>query len=273
MHHWGDNQDPLTENGRNPTQTGPANPARFPFPSGLSANYELIFKAPVVYELKKTHDVQFTFINGPTPAPAAFGIAGQYEGPFFRFFKSEASTPYQLVSKLGGTMISETVTSPEDYIRTNVRQRGLMNLDPTDACDYVQNLVETHTSGPFDGILGFSEGAAAIAGWLFRHLAEGTRLPVKFAVFMSGTPPAHYQKKDVLLADETCERIKIPTTHILGSKDPAYRGSLALYNLCDEESAGIYDHGKTHTVPWDLHITQTIAKELGVVISRSNKDH
>ncbi|KAI4251730.1 MAG: hypothetical protein LQ352_004680 [Teloschistes flavicans] len=247
-------------------EPGPANPARsFALCFG-TPHHELTKEAPLVYELGKTHDLHMVFVNGPTPAPPAVGIAGQYEGPFCRWFDAEASSPVQLVS--GAT---HTTTSPEDHIRTNMRHRGLTNVDPTNACDYIEKIMQTHDEAPFDGILGFSEGAAASAGWLFRQAAQGSKLPIKFALFLCGTPPAHFEQKDVLLADETSERIGIPTAHIVGSRDPAYQSGLALYNLCEKASARIYEHGKGHTVPWDLQITQAMAKEIRAVISSSDQ--
>ncbi|KAL8776020.1 MAG: hypothetical protein Q9194_003434 [Teloschistes cf. exilis] len=219
--------------------------------------------APLLYELRKSYDFQTTFVTGPTPAPAAFGIAGQYEGPFYRWFDAETSSPAQLVSNATHNRHrSDTSRSPEDYIRVNMRQRGLTNVDPTNACDHIESIMQTHDAAPFDAILGFSEGAAAAAGWLYRQAAQNSIVPIKFALFFSGTPPAHFEQKDVLLADETSERITIPTAHFIGSQDPAYESGLALYNLCEKALARIYDHGKGHNVPWDLKITQAMAKEI-----------
>lgn len=153
-----------------------------------------------------------------------------------------------------------------------MRQRGLTNVDPTNACDNIESIMQTHDAAPFDAILGFSEGAAAAAGWLYRQAAQNSKVPIKFALFFSGTPPAHFERKDVLLADETSERITIPTAHFIGSQDPAYESGLALYNLCEKASARIYDHGKGHNVPWDLKITQAMAKEILAVIRNCDDD-
>lgn len=49
---------------------------------------------------------------------------------------------------------------------------------------------------------------------------------------------------------------------VVGADDPYLHGSLALYNVCDEENAAFFDHGKGHTLPRD---PRTI-KELGDVI-------
>ncbi len=71
-----------------------------------------------------------------------------------------------------------------------------------------------------------------------------------------------------MLADETAERITIPTAHIVGSRDPLYQGSRALYKLCDEPCASIFDHNGAHTIPWDLVSTQGIAKEIRAAVQR-----
>lgn len=49
---------------------------------------------------------------------------------------------------------------------------------------------------------------------------------------------------------------------VVGAADPYLHGSLALYNVCDEDNAVFFDHGKGHTLPRDQ---QTI-KELANVI-------
>ncbi|KAL8867017.1 MAG: hypothetical protein Q9198_008676, partial [Flavoplaca austrocitrina] len=123
----------------------------------------------------------------------------------------------------------------------------------------------------YDGILGFSEGASAAASLILRQSAQGYAKPFKFAFFFCGPPPLDYQDKGVILADESGARINIPTAHIVGSRDPGYLGSLALYNLCDERLAGLYNHGKDHTIPWDPQSTGSIAKELRLTIQRSSE--
>lgn len=58
--------------------------------------------------------------------------------------------------------------------------------------------------------------------------------------------------------------IEIPTCHVVGCKDPYIAGSMALYGLCDIDTATIFDHGKGHAVPRD---SQTI-EELAVVVGQ-----
>ena len=71
----------------------------------------------------------------------------------------------------------------------------------------------------------------------------------------------------VLLSDETDEMIHVPTVHIVGSGDPYLQGALALYNLCDEDTAVLFDHGKGHTIPRDA----LTLKELGDTVRQAIK--
>ncbi|KAM0798591.1 serine hydrolase FSH [Usnea florida] len=222
--------------------------------------------APVKYELAKTVRAELHFINGPNEARAATGIAEQFDGPYYRFFDSRA--PY--ISQMTG--VSEAflrqAESPEDFGR-GLREAGLEDAGLSRACDFLQQYVEQHDSDPFDGVLGFSEGATIAASLILRQCREKGSSLFKFAIFVCCTvPPLRSDREDILLADETAERIDIPTAHIVGYKDPGYQGGRALYNLCNQSSASIFDHGGTHTIPWDLASTRGISKTIGSVVER-----
>ncbi|KAL8831918.1 MAG: hypothetical protein Q9191_000597 [Dirinaria sp. TL-2023a] len=224
--------------------------------------------APVLYELRKTYELDLRFINGPAPAPAAVGIAERYEGPYYRFYDNDVQLAR--VTEIARTCAEDAGngSTPEDFVRM-LQQHRCFDMSPTRACESVEKFVEPQEEGPFDGILGFSEGASVAATLLFRQAMQKGKSPFKFAIFLCGLPPQQWQDKGVFLADETTARIAIPTAHIVASKDPTHRASLALYNICDRDSAGIFDHGKGHIVPWDLRTTQGIAKEIRQVIQRS----
>ena len=48
----------------------------------------------------------------------------------------------------------------------------------------------------------------------------------------------------------------------VGSLDPYVHGSLALFNVCDPDTAYLFDHAKGHTLPRD----KDTVKELGDVV-------
>ena len=223
--------------------------------------------APVKYELAKTVRADFHFVNGPNEARAAAGIADQFEGPYYRFFDSRA--PYISQTTGASEPFLRQAESPEDFGR-GLREAGLEDAGLPRACDFLQQYVEQHDGDPFDGVLGFSEGATIAASLILRQCREKGSSLFKFAIFICCTvPPLRSDREDILLADETAERIDIPTTHIVGHRDPGYQGGRALYNLCNQSSASIFDHGGTHTIPWDLASTRGITKTIGSVIERS----
>ena len=125
--------------------------------------------------------------------------------------------------------------------------------------------------GPFDGIIGNSEGATIAATFLVDHLQKVAkkerRADLRCAVFISGGPPYTKDGKDVLLADERGQMITIPTCHIIGWNDSVIDSALALYHLCDEDSATIVDHGKGHLVPHDEDSSRIMIKGIRDLIA------
>ena len=66
----------------------------------------------------------------------------------------------------------------------------------------------------------------------------------------------------MVLSDTETEVIDIRTCHVVGADDPYLHGPMGLYNVCDQDTAILFDHGNGHTIPRDV---QTL-KELGDVI-------
>ena len=55
---------------------------------------------------------------------------------------------------------------------------------------------------------------------------------------------------------------------LVGSLDPYLHGNLALYNVCDPDTAFIFDHAKGHTLPRD----KGMVKELGDTVRQMIED-
>ncbi|KAL8707780.1 MAG: hypothetical protein Q9220_007232 [cf. Caloplaca sp. 1 TL-2023] len=163
--------------------------------------------------------------------------------------------------------LSQFSASPEDLAR-EVRQRGMTGVQSAEACDIIQRGIREHPHAPFDGILGFSEGASLAASLILRTATQGQPDPFKFAIFICSVLVCHFDARDVLLADETSMRITIPTAHITGARDPGRPTSMTLYNLCDPSCASLYQHSKGHTIPWGPAV-KDMAQEILAVIERS----
>lgn len=86
----------------------------------------------------------------------------------------------------------------------------------------------------------------------------------QFAIFFAGWPPVRMHKDSVecLLADECDTVIDVPTCHIVGCNDPYIHGAMALFGLCEEDTAALFDHGKGHTVPRDARTIQELTSAM-----------
>jgi len=126
--------------------------------------------------------------------------------------------------------------------------------------------------GPFDGVLGYSEGATIAATLLLDELercrADGSEPSLKCAIFFAGWPPLMVNRDTLVLADTDSEVIDVPTLHVIGSKDPFLDGVMALYNICDSDSAMLFDHGQGHIIVRD----ELTLKELAVKVHRLIKE-
>lgn len=96
--------------------------------------------------------------------------------------------------------------SDEDYTNNSAQE----------AMDYLYDIMERE--GPFDGILGYSEGATIAATLLLheqRRFEREGRLPMlKCGLFFGGWPPMTPELDGLVLADETDLMITVPTCHI-----------------------------------------------------------
>ena len=112
--------------------------------------------------------------------------------------------------------------------------------------------------GPFEGVLGFSQGAGVAASVLFEQAMqpdpERPEPLFKFAVFIGGAQPWDIYDKELqplrpVYAANYAARIDIPTAHIMGRKDLYREGAKSLLALCDARKAKVYDHQGSHMVP------------------------
>lgn len=89
----------------------------------------------------------------------------------------------------------------------------------------------------------------------------------KCAVFFAGWPPLSIKGEEVsvnLPDEQQDDIIDVPTCHIIGCNDPYLDGAMALFSMCDEDTAELFDHGKGHTLPRD----STTLNELVDVVNR-----
>ena len=227
---------------------------------------------PIVSELEQDGTASFHFIHGTIPSPPPTG--------FEEFVGSPPHLRFLDVALLGMTedeirqVVSDTPRyfTPEQkfrHLRQSVRARGKGTDAIRQVLDRIYRIMDEE--GPFDGILGNSEGATVGATFLIDYLQKVAKnehkADLRCAVFISGGPPYTANGEDVILADESGPMITIPTCHIIGWNDTVIDSSVALYHLCDEDLATIVDHGKGHMVPHDEKSFEIMAKGMRDLIA------
>jgi predicted esterase len=112
--------------------------------------------------------------------------------------------------------------------------------------------------GPFDGVMGFSQGATLAATYLIQRSQQhpNERLPFRCAIFLSGPrpydPPALAPGEVRYFELEATGRsvINLPTAHIWGRRDVRCAHDCeALLELCDAAQRDAYVHAGEHEIP------------------------
>ncbi|PYH91927.1 hypothetical protein BO71DRAFT_384662 [Aspergillus ellipticus CBS 707.79] len=135
------------------------------------------------------------------------------------------------------------------------------------AIKHVQQIIES--DGPFDAVMGFSQGAAIAAAMIAQHAQTHQEPLFKLAVFICAATPFDSTGNEFLSAPAGEYPIQIPTTHIVGKQDPLYAYSMRLFRLCEPGKAQFYDHGSKHMVPFDMKITEAMVAAIEVSIRRA----
>ncbi|KAI1299583.1 serine hydrolase FSH [Xylaria venustula] len=129
-----------------------------------------------------------------------------------------------------------------------------------------------NSQGPFDGLMGFSEGGA-VAAWM---LIENARHPFTFgslkcAIFFSAAVPfdpdiirtGHFKAIDPAIAGEV---IEIPTAHVWSSEnDINAEGAKSLASICDARVRETFLHSLGHNVPGSKYDSEALAGTLRII--------
>ena len=225
---------------------------------------------PIVQDLEQDGTASFHFIHGEVEAPPSGGFLGP--PPYLRFVEHYcgSSTDQDFYDQIWNAPDHLT---PEQKYRELVRSlRPESTHNGQRMGDRLYRILVN--DGPFDGIIGNSEGASIAAAFVIDYLQKCARKEIqgslKCAVFMSGGPPPLLDGTGFILADEHGQIITIPTCHIIGYNDPLIAGVLALYHICDQASATIVDHGNGHGVPRDPISSRLMIKGIRDLIERAN---
>ena len=222
-----------------------------------------------MYELRKDQ-VEFHFLNAMHEVPPFPLLESQYRGPFFRWFPRDVVSITDIFASVKVQPTSPS--SPEQWAR-QARRLCPGDAEIEAAMQYVRDHAYNSNLGPFDGLLGFSEGASIVANLLIDQQRSSSVRPFKCAILISGLPPLQPGNGDPFLADELGQIINTPTAHIIGAKDPGWLGSLALFNLCAEGTASLYDHKQGHEIPKVPAIVKKMVVVIREMLARVEENH
>uniref|UniRef100_A0A0D2XFP9 Serine hydrolase domain-containing protein n=1 Tax=Fusarium oxysporum (strain Fo5176) TaxID=660025 RepID=A0A0D2XFP9_FUSOF len=156
-----------------------------------TAHPELTLTGPVIHHLLQDDPtLSFEFYDAEVECPPAQGIEALSEGPFYQWYLW-------------------------DYL-----QKIPPAQTATNAIDNVLDIIAEE--GPFDGVVGFSQGAAITASVLAHYSKKNPLEPqtnlFKFAMFICGSKPFTY---DGMNRIDQCGKpvVQIPTAHVVGKKD------------------------------------------------------
>ncbi|KAK1554430.1 hypothetical protein Q3G72_012045 [Acer saccharum] len=179
---------------------------------GFRTSGEILKKQVEKWPQEVLQKIDLVFPDGPFPAQGKSDVEGIFDPPYYEWFQfNKEFTEY--------TNFDECLNYIEDYMIKH---------------------------GPFDGLLGFSQGAILSAG-LPGLQANGvalTKVPkIKFLVIIGGA-----QFKSPTVAEKAYSSpIQCPSLHFLGDKDFLKPYGLELLNSCVDPV--IIHHPKGHTIP------------------------
>jgi len=165
---------------------------------------------------------EYEFIDGEEESDPAKGIDAIYPGPYLQY-----------------ASCAETVDK---------------------AIAYLEEIMEEE--GPFDGVIGFSQGAAVAARLILIHQERDLfgPQPFKVAVFLCAASLFHAENKTEYaenMMTVSKMKIQIPTVHVIGTKDPHRPYSLDIAKLCDKRDSRIIDCDMGHEIPRDRVVTES----------------
>jgi predicted esterase len=125
--------------------------------------------------------------------------------------------------------------------------------------------------GPFDAVMGFSQGAALAASLIINHRKKNpTSAPLfRAAVFICGVRPWDGAGMERILPQPDTYPIQIPTANIVGKLDSVYKESVQLFELCEPAQAAFFDHGSKHMVPFDLRNTEEMVRVIEETVKKA----
>jgi hypothetical protein len=168
------------------------------------------------------NSADFTFVDALIECEGDSEIVKYYSGPFYRHWDETEGTVVQ-------------------------------------ACEYLLDIIEDE--GPFDGVIGFSQGAAAAASLILYHQRQHVTEPPLFqlAIFFCATRPLDADGAASSRSKASTDLLpQIPTVHIVGQQDELKEQSMSLFAIAEGQYAKLLSHNAGHVIPKDAAFTRKV---------------
>ncbi|RDW56968.1 hypothetical protein BP5796_13035 [Coleophoma crateriformis] len=186
--------------------------------------------------LQRKSIASLSFLEGDVETEPGPGIGDFYDGPYFSFYRWPPTA------------------SPADQ----------ESID--EAIDGLHAKIEE--DGPFDGILGFSHGGTLVAEFLRDWASRNpwSPPPVRCAIFICSFAPFRMDKNGEPVfqnMDSVTGGIGLPTLHVVGKQDFAYKYGMGLYRLFEGQGGILVTHEKGHELPNDEKTLHAVVRAFG----------
>ncbi|KAK0624156.1 serine hydrolase FSH [Immersiella caudata] len=228
---------------------------------------------PLAEEMSKRGLGEFTYSQGIHEVDPPSGWEDYFGArPLYRFLDTTRGDTFETLRRLRHVPHG---MNPEDTMRMLQSASHGEEWHQRAWLKALESVIHTVEQDPeIDAIIGYSEGAMVAASLVVeearRFQMYGTPRRIKFAIFISGAPPLKMEGDNRItaqLADEIKDAvIDIPTFHIFGCDDAFLSSAVALFNVCDQKTATMYDHGLGHIVPRDNENVSILGDVLGKII-------
>jgi hypothetical protein len=193
--------------------------------------------APYLFRLQRELNLTLHFVNGRLECPPHPSLAGVYSGKTYQNYSWD-----------------DDHGPPTEENKVAVKN----------AFEHVYSTIEEE--GPFDGALGFSQGASCLTGMLLNHEREdrGSQADLfKFLMLFStsGVPEWHGPPDGA--------RIRIPSLHVCSQADTEwFEDSKAVAGRCEDGLAELLTHGAGHAVPKDRPTVDRVVQGMARLLDR-----
>ncbi|KAL1876187.1 hypothetical protein VTK73DRAFT_9625 [Phialemonium thermophilum] len=193
---------------------------------------------PYLGKFEKKYGFVLDFVNGPVRTEPEASIANFWDQPCYRFFHwAPSPVPFTI----------EQVEAAYDYLYGVLRDRG-----------------------PFDGVIGFSQGSVMAVALLLHHARLHPDEPplFRFAVLFS---IPHLPDEDANGTPLVWGRINVPSLHVCGEGDEMWFESSkrTFERNCVEGSAEMIIHKEGHVVPKDPATVERVIEGIGRLLKRA----